>query len=40
MLVGMGSLLIYEYKLITEFDKTVKIDSLAIEWKYPDSSCN
>ncbi|HFC8548077.1 TPA: hypothetical protein ACFRHE_000101 [Neisseria lactamica] len=35
-----GESLIYEYKLVTEFDKTVKIDSLAIEWKYPDSSCN
>lgn len=35
-----GESLIYEYRLITEFDKTVKIDSLAIKWQYPDLSCN
>lgn len=35
-----GESLIYEYGLITEFDKTVKIDFLAIKWQYPDSSCS
>lgn len=35
-----GESLMSEYKVITEFDKSVKVEFLAIKWKYPDSSCN
>lgn len=35
-----GESLVSEYGYKTEFDKRVKVEFLAIKWKYPDSSCN